>query len=65
MLKLGILMHKVRGNYSSCTCKSSENIYSSSGGAEEEKGKRGSKPDEKTQFGTKNGACLSFPSPPA
>ncbi len=32
-------MHKVRGNYSSCTCRSSENICSSSGGAHE-KGKR-------------------------
>jgi hypothetical protein len=43
-------MHKVRGYYSSW--RSSENICSSSGGAE---GKRGTKPDE-TQFGTKNGA---------
>jgi hypothetical protein len=34
-------MHKDRGNYSSCTCKSSENICSSSGGAQEEKGKTG------------------------
>jgi hypothetical protein len=32
MLKLSI-----RGNYSSCTCRSSENICSSSGGAEERK----------------------------
>jgi hypothetical protein len=32
-------VHKVRGNYSSCTCSSSENICSSSGGAQE-KGKR-------------------------
>jgi hypothetical protein len=45
------LMHKVRGNYSSCACRSSENICRSSGGAQE-KGKRGSKPHE-TQFGTK------------
>jgi len=28
-------MHKVRGHYSSCTCRSSENICSSSGGAHE------------------------------
>jgi hypothetical protein len=34
-------MHKVRGNYNSCTCRSSENICSSSGDAQE-KGKRGS-----------------------
>ncbi len=47
-------MHKGRGNYSSCTCGSSENIGSRSGGAQE-KGKRG-----ETQFGTKNGAFLSF-----
>jgi hypothetical protein len=33
-------MHKVRGNYSSCTCRSSENICSSSGGSHE-KGKTG------------------------
>jgi hypothetical protein len=37
-------MHKVRGNYSSCTGRSSENICSNSGGAQE-KGKRGSKQD--------------------
>jgi hypothetical protein len=46
------LMHKVRGNYSSCTVRSSENICSSSAGAQE-KGKRGPKQDE-TQFTTKN-----------
>jgi hypothetical protein len=40
-------MHKIRGNYS-CTCRSNENILSSSRGAQE-KGKRGSKLDE-TQF---------------
>jgi hypothetical protein len=51
-------MHKVRGNYSNCTCRSSEKICSSSGGAEE-KGKTGSKQDE-TQFGTKSGAFLSL-----
>jgi hypothetical protein len=51
-------MHKVRGNYSSCTCRSSKNICSSSGGAQE-KGKRGSKHDE-TQFTTKNGGILKF-----
>jgi hypothetical protein len=39
-------MHKVQvPNYSSCTCRSSENICKSSGGAHE-KGKMGSKPDE-------------------
>jgi hypothetical protein len=32
-------MHKVRGNYSSCTGRSSENICGSSGGGQE-KGKR-------------------------
>jgi hypothetical protein len=48
------LMHKVRGSYSSCTCRSSENICSSSGGPQE-KGNTGSKED-KTQFGTKSGA---------
>ncbi len=51
-------MHKVRDNYSSCTCRSSENICSSNGGAQEE-GKRGSKQNE-TQFGTKSGAFLSM-----
>jgi hypothetical protein len=57
MLKLSI-----RGNYSSCTCRSSENICSNSGGAQE-KEKTGSKPDE-AQFGTKSGAFLSLtPSP--
>jgi len=35
-------MHKVRGNYGSCTGRSSENICSSSGGGQE-KGKRGVK----------------------
>ncbi len=54
-------MHKVRGNYSSCTCRrSNENICSSSEG-DQEKGKSGSKPDE-TQFGTKGGAFLSLTS---
>jgi hypothetical protein len=51
-------MHKVGGNYSSCTCRSSENICSSSRGAQE-KGKTGSRPHE-TQFGTKSGAFLSL-----
>ncbi len=51
-------MHKVRGNYSSCTGRSSENICNSSGGNQEEKGKTCSKPDE-TQFDTKSGAFLS------
>ncbi len=50
-------MHKVRDNYSSCTCSSSENICNSSGGAEE-KGKTGQK--DETQFGTKSGAFLSL-----
>jgi hypothetical protein len=49
-------MYKVRGNYSSCICRSSENICSISGGAQE-KGKMGSKHVE-TQFGTKSGAFL-------
>jgi len=60
MLKLQHLMHKVRGNYSSPTCRSGENICRSSGGAQE-KGKTGSKQDE-TQFGTKSGAFLSLTS---
>jgi hypothetical protein len=51
-------MHKVRGNYSSCTGKSSENICNSSGGAQEKR-KTCSKPDE-TRFGTKSGAFLSL-----
>ncbi len=55
-------MHKVRVNYSSCTCRSSENICSSSGGAQE-KGKRGSKLDE-TQFGTKKMVHFWVSSPP-
>jgi len=54
-------MHKVRGNYSSCTCRSSENICSSCGDAQE-KGKRGSK-QKGTQVGTKNGAFLSSTPP--
>jgi hypothetical protein len=33
-------MHKVRGNYSSCTCRSSESLFSNSGCAQE-KGKTG------------------------
>jgi hypothetical protein len=55
-------MHKVRINYSSCTCRSSENICKSSGGAQE-KGKLGSKLDE-TQLGTKSGAFFSLTPPP-
>ncbi len=51
-------MYRVRGNYSSCICRSSENICSISGGAQE-KGKTGSKHVE-TQFGTKSGAFLSL-----
>jgi hypothetical protein len=54
-------MHKDRGNYSSCTCRSSENICSSSGGAQE-KGKDWSKPDE-TQFGHSKW-CISEFEPP-
>ncbi len=50
-------MHKVRDYYSSC--RSSENICSSSGGAQ---GKRGTTPDE-TQFGTKKW-CISEFHPP-
>jgi len=46
MLKLKHLMPKVRGNYNSCTGKSSENICSSTGGAQE---RGGSKQDE-SQF---------------
>jgi hypothetical protein len=38
-------MHKVRGNYTSCIGRSSENICSSTGGTQL-KGKRGSKQDE-------------------
>jgi hypothetical protein len=52
-------MHKVRGNYSSCTSRSSENICSSSGGAHGKRKEGGAKQDE-TQFTTKNGAFLSF-----
>ncbi len=53
-------MHKVRGNYNSCTCRNNENICTSrfNGGAQE-KGKTGSKLDE-TLFGTKSGAFLSL-----
>ncbi len=51
-------MHKVRDNYSNCTCRNSENICSSSGGAQGN-GNRGSKQDE-TQFGTKSAAFFSF-----
>ncbi len=51
-------MHKVRGNYSSCTCRSSENICSNSGVAQE-KGKTESKQDE-NQLSTKSGAFLSL-----
>ncbi len=55
-------MHEVRGNYSSPTRRSSENICSSSGGAQEQ-GKTGSKQDE-TQFGTKSGAKFLSLTPP-
>jgi hypothetical protein len=54
----GMLKLSIRGNYNSCTCRSSENICSNSGGAKA-KGKIGSKPDE-TLFGTKSGAFLSL-----
>jgi hypothetical protein len=47
------LMHKVQGSYSSCTCRSTENICSSSEGPQEKRN-TGSKEDE-TQFGTKSG----------
>jgi hypothetical protein len=59
------LMYKVRDNYSNCTCRSSENICSSSGGTQDKR-KDWSKQDE-TQFGTRSGAFLSLtptPSPP-
>jgi hypothetical protein len=59
MLKISILCTKVRGNYSSCTCRSSENICSSSGSAQEKKERRGQNRIE-TQFGTKSGAFLSL-----
>jgi hypothetical protein len=36
-------MHKVRGNYNSCTCKSSENICSSSGGVQAKGNRRGNR----------------------
>jgi hypothetical protein len=52
-------MHKVRGNCSSCSCRSSENICSSSGSAQE-KGKDGVKTPDQTQFETKSGAILSL-----
>jgi len=52
-------MHKVQGSYSSCICRSSENICSSSGGPHE-KGNTGPKEDE-TQFGTKSGAPPPLP----
>jgi hypothetical protein len=39
-------MHKVRGHYSSCTSRSSENICSRSSGGAQEKGKRGPKQAE-------------------
>jgi hypothetical protein len=55
------LMHKVRGSYSSCTCRSSENIFTSGGGPQK-KGNRGSKEDE-TQFGTKSGGPPAPPPP--
>ncbi len=53
------LMHKVSsrvGNYSSCTVRSSENICSSSGGAQEKKGKT----PMKLQFITKIGGKTSL-----
>jgi hypothetical protein len=54
-------MHKVRGKYSSCTCRSSENICSSNGGAQE-KGKRGSKQNE-TQVWHKKWCISEFDLP--
>jgi hypothetical protein len=51
-------MHKVRGNYNSCTGRSSENICGSSGGAQE-KGNRGQN-RMKLQFSIKNGCISEF-----
>jgi len=55
---LVINMCKVRGNYSSCTCRSSENIFVSWVQALMKRKDR-SKPDQ-TQFGTKSGVFLSL-----
>ncbi len=52
-------MHKVRSNYSSCTCRNSENICSSSGGAQEKR-KEGIKTGRRNSVWHKNGAFLSF-----
>jgi hypothetical protein len=49
------LMHRVRGNYSSCTCRSSENICSSSGGAQDRM---------KLSLAQKSGAFQSLTPPP-
>jgi hypothetical protein len=54
-------MHKVRGNYSSCTCRSSENTCSSSGSAQE-KGKMGQN-RIKLSLAQKGGAFLSLTPP--
>jgi hypothetical protein len=56
-------MHKVRGNYSSCACRSSENICRSSSGGAQEKGKRGSKNLMKLNLAQKWCAFLSFTLP--
>ncbi len=45
-------MHQVRGTYGSCTCRSSENIRSSSGGALE-KGKTKAKTQMKLSVAQK------------
>ncbi len=55
-------MHKVRGSYTSWTCRRSENIRSSSGGAQE-KGKWRSNPDA-TQYVTKKSCISESPTPP-
>ncbi len=51
-------MHKVRGNYSSCTSSSNENICNSNGGRLL-KGKRGQN-KMKLYLSQKNGAFLNF-----
>jgi len=52
-------MYKVRGNYSSCTCRSSENLCSSNGGAQEKRKDR-VKTGWKLSLAQKVGAFLSL-----
>jgi hypothetical protein len=54
-------MHKVRGNYSSCTGGSSQNICSSSGGAREKE--REGENRMKLSLPQKNGTFLGFNPP--